>query len=350
MKIGTLAAIVASASAQPSTCVPMTNQGHGAYYSSSVSVGTPPQRLGVIPDTGSYDLLLDSTYCDGLPCRMHTQFNANISISASNPAGHLAMEHTAYGQGGVDSVAWRDTVRLGSLTAENVDVLLMLDSQLRGYDRPESGFDGIMGLGRRNVTASDITQTALLTSLGVRRFTMCMGSMTGRGGRLELNSGPLEHQFESSFLPATKAARNAWATPMTTASAGEVEINLSAGCMLAQYGACPTIIDSGTTLLAFPRLVHNAIQQGIDRACPGCLEALQQGETCSHRHMSRLPELTFTLGGQEVSLSPSTYMAPMEVCVQAAAAAAAAATLTTHPSPLSPLSPLSLPFPPFSTR
>ena len=74
MKIGTLAAFVASASAQPSTCVPMTNQGHGAYYSSSVSVGTPPQRLGVIPDTGSYDLLLDSTYCDGLPCRMHTQF------------------------------------------------------------------------------------------------------------------------------------------------------------------------------------------------------------------------------------------------------------------------------------
>ena len=72
----------------------------------------------------------------------------------------------------------------------------VLRNQLRGYEQGEAGFDGIAGLGRRNVTANPAQQQALLATLNVSRFTMCLNSMkdthAGQGGRLELNSGPLD--------------------------------------------------------------------------------------------------------------------------------------------------------------
>ena len=49
-------------------CVPMTAVGGGAIYNSDVRLGTPPQTVRVVPDTGSMQLVVLSTLCTQASC------------------------------------------------------------------------------------------------------------------------------------------------------------------------------------------------------------------------------------------------------------------------------------------
>ena len=46
----------------------------------------------------------------------------------------------------------------------------------------------------------------------------------------------------------------------------------------------------------------DAVLDGINAACPGCLYAVQQQSSCSGMQYNKLPDLAFTLGGHEVTL------------------------------------------------
>jgi len=315
-----LVALHVAATAQ-STCVPVSIQGSGGFYSSPLQVGMPPQQLTAVPDTGSYDLLLDSSFCTGGSCMVHRQFDTGMSLSAALNSTGITTVNTEYGQGTVSSVTWASTVRLGhpTLSAPMAEMLLMSNADgLDGYDSPATNFDGIMGLGRRNLTAGQ-EQLALLSSLGVRQFTMCLGSMdveAPAGGRLELHPGPLEAQYASVFREVPLVGTNSWAAAMTGARAGTTTLDISTACGAPTYSSCPTLIDSGTTLLTFPTAVLDVLLDGLDTACPGCLEAVQQSAQCTGASYDALPDLSFTLGGMEVSLPPSVYMAPMAVTLE----------------------------------
>ena len=159
--------LAAAATAQ--SCVTAMMDVSGAFYTSELLVGTPAQMMHAIPDTGSYDLLLDSEFCQQEACQVHRQYDANSSLTAQNPAAanySAIFQNTAYGQGSVQSVEWRDSVSFGGLTA-SADMLLMIGTQLRNFDIPSDSFDGIMGLSRCSTPPEGRNQTALLSSLGV---------------------------------------------------------------------------------------------------------------------------------------------------------------------------------------
>jgi len=88
-------------------------------------------------------------------------------------------------------------------------------------------------------------------------------------------------------------------------------------CSSAKKRPCVSIIDSGTTLLSFPTEVHENLLAEINQGCKdgrsGCLEQVEKSATCSGEHFDQLPDLHFTLGGQNLTMSPTQYMAPMEV-------------------------------------
>ena len=119
--------------ASSQACSALTVHG-GAFYTSALFIGTPPQRMNVVTDTGSYVFLLDSTFCAGPECEVHTRFDVNESTTSKNPTDTgYTLVSTAYGQGAVKGVAWRDHVGLGELQRDDVDMLLMLQSELQGW-------------------------------------------------------------------------------------------------------------------------------------------------------------------------------------------------------------------------
>ena len=328
MAVLEIVAVAAASAVMAQSCVTTTNQAGGAFYLAPLGVGTPPQVLQTIPDTGSYDLLLDSVFCRESDCRAHMQYSANqsstsamTSASADPPVNSPIIEATAYGQGAVQSVQWQDSISLAGppLRSARTDMLLIVSSQLSGWSSPGS-FDGIMGLGRRDSSASTASpQTALLTALNVTQFTMCLGPMnlpSSVGGRLELGAGgPLAAAFEDEFVDAGLYGDNSWVTPLTAASlsggaSASVPISLT---QLCGSSGCPALIDSGTTLLTFPTAMQRGVLAGLETACPGCLTALQAQETCSGASFNSLPSLSLTLGGSVFELPPSVYMAPMDV-------------------------------------
>ena len=115
-------------------CVDMTAMGGGAFYTAPLGVGTPAQLLDVIPDTGSYDLLLDSSFCTDNGCDLHVQYDPGNSTTSLSQG--KATVSTAYGQGTVQSTQWEDTVTLGTLTATSADMLLMVSQQARTDGAP----------------------------------------------------------------------------------------------------------------------------------------------------------------------------------------------------------------------
>merc|ERR1719238_1678047 len=51
-------------------------------YFGSLSVGTPAQNVTVVFDTGSGNLILPSTYCHSVSCKVHNRFRRSASSSA----------------------------------------------------------------------------------------------------------------------------------------------------------------------------------------------------------------------------------------------------------------------------
>ncbi|PYI01221.1 acid protease [Aspergillus sclerotiicarbonarius CBS 121057] len=117
---------------------------------STIQVGTPPQSLMVMYDTGSTELVLPSKDC--IDCGNHTLFDPNKSRSFSRvPDVNLVGE---YSTGAttvplsesevVNCTVNSDTVRLGGLTASDQWILLCTQFPSVFKDLP---MDGIMGLG-----------------------------------------------------------------------------------------------------------------------------------------------------------------------------------------------------------
>ncbi|KAL3909607.1 MAG: hypothetical protein SGPRY_009362, partial [Prymnesium sp.] len=115
------------------TCV-LTSNYYNAQYTLPLLVGTPPQLLNAIPDSGSYELIMTSVKCDG--CKGHPLFNMSSSVSF---VGSDDVVNTAFGQGDVTSVISYDRVQLGELVAPKQSILLMTNNGLRNFE--EAAYD-----------------------------------------------------------------------------------------------------------------------------------------------------------------------------------------------------------------
>ena len=110
----------------PSTCVLADNY-MNAQYTVPVQLGTPPQTVRAVPDTGSFELITSAAGCDG--CSPHAEYDSSKS-STFTARGEVVETH--FGQGEVVSEA--TTVRVGGLSVEKQSILLMRTNGLRLAD------------------------------------------------------------------------------------------------------------------------------------------------------------------------------------------------------------------------
>ena len=319
-------------------CVPLTAA--GGVLLADIQVGEPWQTMKVVPDTGSYTLVLASSLCtDDSACKSHTLFDVSKSQTFNFELVHGSKRiyELAYGQGDVRGTMGRDRVGLPlrswtgkpeqgmAMERGNVSMLEIVDETLKGWS--DANYDGIMGMGKNEYT--DTHTKSFLSDLGVDNFDLCLGEMNegvaGQGGRIEFGRRILQ----GDYTELAAVGKNAWGVGVNGISVGggSMGANVCAGSQ-----PCAAIIDSGTTLLALPSQLHELIIETIESKCSAnnCLLDLQKQETCSGKKFEQLPTLTFNLGGHPVNVPPSTYMGELEVELPTEEAAAAPFSLKAY--------------------
>eukprot|EP00434_Breviolum_minutum_P036997 symbB.v1.2.032789.t1/scaffold3983.1/size46898/2 len=118
-----------------------------------LEVGTPPQQMTCLLDTGSSDLWIPSKRCK--TCQNQHLFHADKSssftpelVSAPGAASKRPVAvHVSYGTGDIVGYKVQDTVRFGGAEIRNQSFLIVEDAQLP----PQRGWDGICGLGWQSI-------------------------------------------------------------------------------------------------------------------------------------------------------------------------------------------------------
>ncbi|PCH43770.1 aspartyl protease [Wolfiporia cocos MD-104 SS10] len=133
--------------------VPLAEQFNGTdlQWYGNISVGTPPQTLPVVFDTGSYTLEFTSTQC-GEACANQILFN--VSESSTYVDLHEVTEIAFATGGGVNPVVsadeyvlWletgRDTVTVGGISIPNVALYTIINQTAAFDSDPYSGIQGM---------------------------------------------------------------------------------------------------------------------------------------------------------------------------------------------------------------
>lgn len=137
----------------------------------TISVGTPPQSMTVIFDTGSSDLWFPSESCKS--CGNHKKFNPNHSSTYNvYPNGSLVLNAGAefaigYGSGSVSGKKATETITFSTLTVPMVwfGLATAEDSSIDYFE-----MDGICGLGFEGLAS--VTHPGLLTMLELNYPTL----------------------------------------------------------------------------------------------------------------------------------------------------------------------------------
>ena len=298
-------------------CVPLTNH-DGYVYTTFVGIGTPAQHISVVPDTGSYDLVAASTLCKSEACEKHHLFAPEHSTTYHSETRSNMLR---YGQGDIAVLDTTDKVTFFGSASSNaqlhdgalVSVELIEQESLEGFKA--APYDGIMGMGK--CKTNDLGGDAFLEDMNIEGFTLCLGdtklSGSGVGGRLEMNT---KLEVGSDYKKLDTVGQHVWGAPLD--HVGVHGQPSSSEC--SEHSKCAAIIDSGTTLLTFPKSVVHSLYTAIEMGCSeaDCLLTLQDQKECSGPHYNALPNLELRVGGVDLVLTPRVYMGEMDVDISAA--------------------------------
>jgi len=272
---------------------------HASEYYGQITVGGQP--FLVVFDTGSGNLLLPSTSCSDDACTSHKRYDPKKSTSAQQiafadqpdavvkPDGDRDVVTITFGTGETSGVFVKDKICVGDICATGDFVASTSES-----DEPFSlvPFDGILGLALPQMSEGDafnlvdcmIKQKVLKENL----FSVFFGANDDEPSEISFG----EYKKERFHGEIT------WA-PVTTAGYWQVEMSdiylNSTNQKLCGKSGCQVAVDTGTSLLAGPSDIINALIDKIDVATD-----------CSN--FNSLPMLGFEVGGKKLELAPEDYV------------------------------------------
>ena len=243
-------------------------------YVGVVGIGTPPQYLTVVFDTGSSDLWIPSSRCG--ECGQHTKFDASRSSSYQTVTDRKNEEvkfEVDYGSGKVTGYEAMETATLGSLSVTGLHF-----GEVTYEDREIQSFmmDGIAGLAFNGL--SMVTNPTLLENLHTQHptlpyfFSMYLSNNPGDSKHpSHLNFGAYDLDIVGAnaswkFTPVIKRGYGDfkyWTVKMTgvEVASGTGEVKHTLCTSFADYGKSPNscygIVDSGTSGIAVPESTYD---------------------------------------------------------------------------------------------
>lgn len=294
-----------------------------AYYFTDLLVGTTPQRVSVIVDTGSSLCGFPCEGCEHCGKHIDPPFAIDRSLSArwilcgSHCQGNCHAGVCSYRQGytegsSISGLWFRDLVQLGGGLQENPPVNATLgchvDERKLFYTQR---VNGIMGMApHENSGRPTILQDLFVDRKHVNTgiFSICLSEW---GGELSVGGYKDSVQVNGSSI--------AW-TPLMHSRYYAVTLNslsLDSAIIAGTFDEFGTsLVDSGTTFTYFPHAVYNRLAAALISACstsPGC-GAIREGGSCwrmtgDSRDPVHFPFLSISLqGGAVVRWPPHAYL------------------------------------------
>jgi len=273
---------------------------HASEYYGKIAIGTPPQEFTVVFDTGSGNLLLPSKSCTGEACISHKRFDASSSTSSEDIAfadepdkqvdkgGDRDVVTITFGTGEISGVFIKDHICVGSICTHGNFVAATEES-----DEPFSlvPFDGILGLSlpqmseapHFNILDCMIRDKVLKSNM----FAVFFGASDTEDSEITFGE----------FRNARMASKLFW-VPVSDPGYWQVEmedITIKNQRQRLCHGNCQVAVDTGTSLMAGPADVINALTDKLNVA-----------SDCSN--YKKLPDLGFVVGNHILNLKPEDYI------------------------------------------
>lgn len=260
-----------------------------AQYYGDVSIGTPAQTFTVIFDTGSSNLWVPSTECPllSVACQLHKKYNAKKSSTYQKNSTDFSIK---YGSGGVSGHWSQDTVSVGGLSATGVT--FGEATKMSGVSFLASKFDGILGMAFSAISVDHITPVFQVLmqegKVSDGSFAFFLTDKAGEEGSA-LVLGGVDPQFASTpfkYYPVSLEAW--WVIDVPQVTLGNKTYQLK-----------NAIVDTGTSVLVGPKkLVAEMVKTLPNKGA--------QAVDCAT--ISKYPNLTFTIGGDDYVLEPTDYI------------------------------------------
>lgn len=245
------------------------------------------QKMKAIYDTGSFEILVLSTRCDQCVVKAYDRHKSDHYHKNGTLVRHV------FGSGPTVSMQGSDDVQVGSMVAKDQIIWEIVEHNIRVLDH--AAFQAIVGIGPGKAPTNN--QDTLVMSLGIDVFSVCLEKPAHSPGWLiwgEPPSGDDYHLDRGEFLEVPVVGKLHWGANMT--SLRGMEDGSEGDPVFCKGMGCAAIIDSGTSLLAVPSDMLEALSPVV-----GHIQ-----EDCSN--LDELPTLRFNLGDEVFSLPPRAYI------------------------------------------
>ncbi|KAF9174903.1 hypothetical protein BGX21_008823 [Mortierella sp. AD011] len=262
-------------------------------YLITVGLGTPAQDVDLIFDTGSSDLWVQSANYDPSQSSTSSDLGETFSIE--------------YGSGSTNGEEYTDQVTIGDFTF----------TQEFGVASEASGFDGTQGLvgfgpddlsaitsnGENIPTPTDnLYSSGQISSdvIGVYFQPITDGSSQETNGEVTFGGvDSTKYTGSITYVPVTSTypANQYWGIDVSSITYGTTKVSSTT------HG----IVDTGTTLILLSSNDVTALYKNIQGAALDDNTGLY---TIPSSQVSKLKNITFTIGGTAFTLTPSQYLVP----------------------------------------
>ncbi|EDV29376.1 Lysosomal aspartic protease [Trichoplax sp. H2] len=266
-----------------------------AQYYGPITIGTPPQNFKILFDTGSSDLWVPSTKCNGnAACESHDKYDHTKSSTYVSNGQQWSIQ---YGSGAASGFLSEDVVTVAGISVRNQTFGEAVGEP--GLSFVAAKFDGILGMGYKQLSAERTNPVFVnMVQQGLVRkpvFSFYLNRKQGGavGGELILGgSDPNYYSGQFNYVPLSRESYWQFAMDGGKVATGTTVCN----------GGCQAIADTGTTLIVGPPEDVQRIQQAIGAQNAGG----QYTVDCST--ISSLPTITFTINGVNYPLTGEQYI------------------------------------------
>jgi hypothetical protein len=279
--------------------VPLSDFSNAQYYG-EVQIGTPAQTFKVIFDTGSSNLWVPGKSCYSIPCWTHTTYHSEKSSTYVANGTKFAIQ---YGSGSLEGFLDQDTVSVGGLVLK--DVTFTESTKEPGVAFIAGKFDGILGLAFPSIAVDGVKpifnemMDQGVVSQNLFSFYMSKDPNSGdKGGELIFGGIDKAH-YTGDLVYAPLITETYWGVSMSAVSLAGTSMACSAA------DPCLAIVDTGTSLLAGPTDAVKAINEKLGGKANA---AGQYMIDCAKTTDGSMPDVTFTVGGNDFTLTPAQYV------------------------------------------